>query len=307
MSVTVDRELVSFCAEVGTTGPVAVRGAGTRFEVGGPLAPETRVVAAPAGIREYRPEEMTVTVLAGTPVAELHAALSAAGQRSALAERGGTVGGALALGEDDLRVLARGKVRNSVLQLRYVSADGVLVKVGAPTVKNVSGFDVGRLMVGALGTLGLLAEAVLRTRPTPAVARWWRGEGIDPFAVRDLARSAAVVLFDGTTTTLQLEGHEVDVDADLVALGRLGAFRACEGPPPLPPHRWSLRPSELLRLDRHATGSYVASIGVGTVFADRPQARREPPAAVRAVAARLKAEFDPSGRLSPGRDLLAAH
>ncbi|MDA8296103.1 MAG: FAD-binding protein [Actinomycetota bacterium] len=307
MSVAVEGELASFCAEVGATGPVAVRGGGTRFSIGGPLAAETRVLGAPAGIREYRPEEMTVTVLAGTPVAELHAALAEAGQRSALPERGGSVGGALALGEDALGVLTRGKVRNAVLQLRYVSADGVLVKAGAPTVKNVSGFDVARLMVGALGTLGLLAEAVLRTRPIPAVATWLRAEGVDPQVVREAARSAAVVLFDGATTTVSLEGHGVDVDDDSRALGRLGTFTPCAGPPPLPAHRWSLRPAELRHLDVEATGAYVASIGVGTVFAERPQPRRELPAAVRALAERLKVEFDPTGRLSPGRDLLAAH
>lgn len=307
MSAAVEEELAAFCAEVGASGPVAVRGGGTRFSIGGPLAPDTRVLAAPVGIREYRPEEMTVTVLAGTPVAELHAALAAAGQRSALPERGGSVGGALALGEDDLGVLSRGKVRNAVLQLRYVSGDGVLIKVGAPTVKNVSGFDVARLMVGALGTLGLLAEAVLRTRPIPAVSTWRCAEGVDPFAAREVARSAAVVLFDGATTTVLLEGHGVDVEADARALARLGTFAPCAGPPPLPPHRWSLRPTELRRLDVQATGAYVASIGVGTVFAKRPQPRRELPAAVRALAERLKVEFDPAGRLSPGRDLLAAH
>src|SRR4051812_7469403 len=104
---------------------------------------------------------MTVRVRVGTTVAELHEALRAHGQRSALPERGGTVGGAIAVGHNDLHVLGRGRVRDAVLQLRYVSADGRLITGGGTTVKNVSGFDLPRLMVGALGTLGVLAEAVL--------------------------------------------------------------------------------------------------------------------------------------------------
>ena len=72
-------------------------------------------------------------------------------------------------------------------QVRYVSAEGTVVKAGGPTVKNVSGFDLCRLLVGSLGTLGLIAEVVLRTRPLPAAERWLAGEA-DPFA---LLRAAA--------------------------------------------------------------------------------------------------------------------
>ena len=167
-----DPVLRDFATEVGDTGPVAVAGARTRWSAGGDLHSDARVIDAPGGIAEYRPEEMTVRVRAGTPVAELHAALAEAGQRTALPERGGTVGGALAVGESDFRALGRGLVRASVLQVRYVSAEGRLINSGGPTVKNVSGFDLPRLMVGSLGTLGLLAEVILRTNPIPAVDRW---------------------------------------------------------------------------------------------------------------------------------------
>ena len=168
---TSDPVLFDFAALVGDADPISVRGNGTRWHVGGALADAARVVEAPAGIVDYQPSEMIVVVRAGTPVAALHAALAAAGQTSALPDRGGTVGGAIAVGENRLDRLGRGSVRDAVLQVRYVSAEGELVTGGGPVVKNVSGFNLPKLMVGSLGTLGLLAEVVLRTtrfRPSNA-------------------------------------------------------------------------------------------------------------------------------------------
>ena len=104
-----DPVLAAFADEVGTEGPVAVEGGRTRWNVGGASAPGTRLVAAPTGIVDYVPDEMTVTVRCGTPVAELHEALAERGQRTCLPERGGTVGGALAVGENSLHVLGRGR------------------------------------------------------------------------------------------------------------------------------------------------------------------------------------------------------
>src|SRR4051812_14537728 len=169
MSTTVvDEVLQEFAAQVGESGPVAIEGSRTRWSVGGELASGTRLLRAPAGILEHIPDEMTVRVRVGTTVAELHRVLAEAGQHTALPDRGGTVGGALAVGENDVRVLGRGWIRQSLLQVRYVSAEGRVVKGGGPTVKNVSGFDLPRLMVGSLGTLGLLAEVILRTNPIPS-------------------------------------------------------------------------------------------------------------------------------------------
>ncbi len=302
MSTLVDDPvLVAFAGEVGATGPVAVEGGRTRWSHCGAPDDGTRLVRAPTGIVEHRPEEMTVRVRAGTTVSELHEALAAAGQRSALPERGGTVGGALAVGENDLHCLGRGRLRAALLQVRYVSAEGVLVTGGGPTVKNVTGFDLPRLMVGAYGTLGLLAEAIVRTNPLPAVSCWLQSTDADPFAARDVLLRPSVVLWDGTTTWVQLEGHEPDVVSETIALGTVGTFTTNGDLPPLPPHRWSLRPSDLATLDRHALGSFVASIGVGNVFASHPQPRRELDPAALALSHRLKAEFDPTGRLNPGR------
>src|SRR5262245_52899089 len=200
---------------------------------------------------------MTVRVGAGTTVAELDDALGTHGQCVALpAHDGATVGGVLAVGRSGIRRLGWGPVRDTVLEVRYVSADGRLIKGGGPTVKNVSGYDLPRLFVGSLGTLGIIAEVVLRVRPIPACERWFRGE-TDPFVLLHRLHRPTTILWDGTTTWVLLDGHPDDVAAQ----GRLADLRATEGPPPSLSelrHRWSLAPSELAALPADGHGPFLA-------------------------------------------------
>jgi hypothetical protein len=99
-----------------------------------------------------------------------------------------------------------------------------------------------------------------------------------------------------------LEGHEPDVEAQRRALGATGSFTEADGPPDLPPNRWSLVPAELFDLDGAVTGPFVAAIGLGLVFADEPQPPRRLDRGAAEVSRRLKRNFDPTGRLNPGRD-----
>jgi len=301
-ALSTDAVLSAFASEVGDSARVSVEGGRTRWERGGTLEPDVRTLRAPHGIVAHRPEEMTVTVRAGTTVAELDAALARTGQRCALPDRGGTVGGAIVVGEHHLEVLGRGTVRACVLEVRYVSAEGRLIRGGGPTVKNVSGFDLPRLLTGSLGTLGLLAEVVVRTNPLPAAKVWLRLDGADPRSVRSASRTAAAVLWDGDQVHVGLEGHPDDLRDQIAALGRQAVVAEVEGPPPLPPHRWSLPPADVYLLDRTHTGAFVASIGVGTVFATPPQPPRRPDPGAATVGVRLKSLFDPTGRLNPGRN-----
>jgi glycolate oxidase FAD binding subunit len=114
------------------------------------------------------------------------------------------------------------------------------------------------------------------------------------------------VLWDGTTTWVLLDGHPADVDAQ----ARLTGMATAPGPPELPPHRWSLRPSALRSLAGGAVGDapggFVAEVGVGVVHRHAPQPPRPADPAVVALHRGIKARFDPTGRLSPGRDPLAA-
>ena len=303
-----DEALTGFAAEVGADGPVCVRGGGTRWRLGGEAAPGTREVAAPAGIVAFEPAEMTVRVRAGTPVAELQAALAAAGQRAALPERpGGTVGGALMAGESTIARLGLGPVRDALLQARYVCADGQVASAGAGTVKNVSGFDLCRLLVGSLGTLGLVGEALLRTVPVGESERWARLSAVDPRPVLS-CHTAASVLWDGTDVWVLLSGYGVDVDEDLGRLAELAAGPPddADGPPDLPPHRWSCTPAQAASFgqEKSAAARFVAEIGVGVVHASEPQPPRPVEPGVAELNRRFKERFDPTGRLNPGRDPL---
>ena len=296
-----DAALAAFADEVGADYPIAVHGGGTRWHLGGVLAENARLVEAPTGIVDYQPAEMIITVRAGTTTADLHAALAEHGQTCALPERGGTVGGAVAVGENRLDRLGRGSVRDAVLQVRYVSAEGEVVTGGGPVVKNVTGFNIPKLMVGSLGTLGLVAEVVLRTNPIPAVQRWVRGEHVDPRDLRDAVLRPGAVLWDGTSSWVLVEGHEVDVDAEIERLAGRAEITVVDAPPELPPYRWRLSPTEVSEADRLTDGDFVASIGVGTVWAaTAPPAREADPVAVQ-IGERMKQLFDPAGRLNPGR------
>ena len=291
-------DLTAFAAEVGTEGPVVAVGGRTQWDVGGAVDGVAREVRAPAGIVSHQPEEMIVRVGAGTRVADLDAAVAERGQAVALPDwPGATVGGVLAVGRAGVRRLGWGPVRDTLLEARYVSAEGRLVKAGGPVVKNVTGFDLCRLLVGSLGTIGLIAEVVLRVRPRPAVHRWLRGD-VDPFALRQRLHRPSSILWDGTTTWLLLEGHPADVEAQTAAAG--AACSEVDGPPPLPAGgRESVRPSAVAAL----TGSFVAEVGVGVVH--RPHAV-EPAAAhpsTLELQRRIKTLFDPTGRLNPGRSV----
>ncbi|HZA76611.1 MAG TPA: FAD-binding protein [Acidimicrobiales bacterium] len=301
--------VAAFAATVGPAeaGPVTVLGGRTQWNAGtagADIEVEAREVQAPAGIVALEAADMTVRVRAGTTVAELDAALAEAGQTVAMPPwTDATVGGVLAVGHSGLRQLGWGPVRDVLLEARVVSAEGRVVKAGGPTVKNVSGYDLCRLLVGSLGTLALIAEVVLRTRPRPPVERWLAGKA-DPSALAARLYRPAAILWDGTTTWVLLDGHPEDVAAQV----RLTGLEDVDGPPGLPPHRWSLRPSELRGLTpgtEAATGRFVAEVGVGVVHAELPPPARAVDPHVVGLHRRIKAVFDPTGRLNPARDPLA--
>lgn len=301
----------AFADEVGEEGRVAVAGGKTQWDVGGDLAGDVREVRAPSGVVAYEPAEMIVRVRAGTPLAELQAAVASSVQTvwiDADDPELATVGGILSVGRSGFRRLGRGPIRDAVLEVTAVDAAGRVVRSGAPLVKNVTGFDLPRLLVGSLGTLALMAEVVLRCRPAPEVELWWVGEDVDPFALAPRLYRPLSVLWDGSHTWVGLAGYAVDVrDQAITVLG--SRFRPCDGPPARPSgRRCSLPPAALRSLPGLGDG-WLAEVGVGLVHlapgsGDLPTA--SPEAGVRGLHEALKRRFDPSGRLNPGRSVLAA-
>ncbi len=294
-------EVAEFAGVVGESGPVAVVGARTHWHVGGAADAGAREVQAPCGIWEHEPSEMTVRCGAGTTVAELGTHLARTGQMVPLdpVDAAATVGGVLACGFSGHRRLRYGYVRDLVLQTRHVDATGKVVTAGGPTVKNVSGYDLPRLLVGSLGTLGLLAEVILRTLPVPPAAQWLVGDG-DPFAAFDLLYRPSSILWNGSHAWILLEGDPVDVAAEAAKLVPAG-FDPCDGPPPIPgTGRESMRPSDL-RVLAGTGGEWLAEVGIGLVHRHEPVPAAPVSSANAALMDQLKQRLDPDHRLNPGR------
>ncbi len=155
--------------------PLRIRGGGSKDFYGQRLQGELLDTRALAGITGYEPSELVVTVRAGTPLAELEAVLAEQGQclpfEPPRFAAGGTVGGMVACGLSGPARAAVGSVRDYVLGLGLLNGRAELLVFGGQVMKNVAGYDVSRLMAGALGTLGLITEVSLKVLPqAPAEA-----------------------------------------------------------------------------------------------------------------------------------------
>ncbi len=124
------------------------------------------------GVIEYQPEEYTITVLAGTPVAQVEQLLAQHGQYlpfdPLLSEQGATLGGTVAAGLSGPGRQRYGGVRDFIIGVRFVDGQGQLVRGGGKVVKNAAGFDLPKLLVGSLGRLGVLVELSFKVFPGPA-------------------------------------------------------------------------------------------------------------------------------------------
>ena len=162
-------ETVRVAAAAGA--PLEIRGGGTRAFYGNAIEGRPVSTCALAGIIDYAPKELVVTARAGTPLAALEETIR--GERQMLAFEpphfgsGATLGGAIATGMSGPRRPYSGAARDFVLGLRVVDGTGEALGFGGRVMKNVAGFDVARLMTGALGTLGIITEVSLKCLPLP--------------------------------------------------------------------------------------------------------------------------------------------
>lgn len=240
MDITSEQALVD--AVKGASGPLAVRGGGTR---GVPATGDVLSVAGLNGITLYEPGAMTVVAQAGTPVADIEAALAKENQRLAfepmdhravLGSAGTpTIGGVMAANISGPRRISVGAARDFLLGVRFVDGRGAVVKNGGRVMKNVTGYDLVKLMAGSFGTLGVLREVSMKVLPRPEMQATLVLHGLDdaqgiaalasglgsPFEVTGAAHSPAL-----RTTMLRIEGFETSV---AYRLGKLRDLLAATG------------------------------------------------------------------------------
>ena len=158
-------------AAVAARSPLRIRGGGTKDFYGQVLAGEVLDTTPCQGIVDYDPTELVVTVRAGTRLAHVERTMRAEGQMLACEPprfgEEATIGGFVASGLSGPRRPYAGAVRDLVLGVRIVDGKGDDLRFGGRVMKNVAGFDVARLMTGALGTLGVITEVSLRCMPMP--------------------------------------------------------------------------------------------------------------------------------------------
>jgi glycolate oxidase FAD binding subunit len=158
-------------AVLDTAGTIGIAGAGTAAGWAGPLAPVDAVLDTTGltGVITHNPGDMTVSVRAGTPLRQLQDELAPHGQHvsfdAARVADGATVGGLVATADAGPAALVFGSMRDLVIGVTLVLADGTVARSGGHVIKNVAGYDLAKLMHGSYGALGVLAEVVLRLHP----------------------------------------------------------------------------------------------------------------------------------------------
>jgi len=215
---------------------VVVVGNGSKLGLGNPpervdLVVRTRRLDR---VLEHAAGDLVAKVEAGVHLADLQAALAPAGQWLALdpPEPGATVGGVVAANASGPRRLRYGTVRDLIIGITVVLADGTVAHAGGKVVKNVAGYDLSKLFCGSLGTLGLIAEATFRLHPRPEAAAVVTLQVERPEqlweAVRRLLRSTLVpsaielTWYERTgRLTVVIEGIRPGVEAQAAAAARL--------------------------------------------------------------------------------------
>jgi glycolate oxidase FAD binding subunit len=225
-------------AVAGAAGPLLVRGGGTRTL--GHAVGEVLETSALVGVELYEPGALTLVVRAGTPVAQVDRIL--AGERQRLAfevpdlcgllgrEGVSTIGGVLAANASGPRRVQVGAARDAALGVRFVDGTGTVVKNGGRVMKNVTGYDLVKLMAGSRGTLGVLTEVSFKVQALPEAEATLVIEGLGDAAGLQALRVALGSPFDVSGAARHTGRSLVRVEgmAGSVAY-RVGRLRAVVG------------------------------------------------------------------------------
>ena len=179
--------VMKLCAARNLT--VSAQGGGTK-PWGLPIVPSLRLYTTRiCGIREHSWQDLTATVAAGTTWDEFQRTLAKQGQQvalDALSPQHATVGGVLATNDSGLLRMKYGSLRDLVLGMTIVLADGTIARTGGKVVKNVAGYDLPKLLTGSFGTLGIITEATFRLHPLPKCTSTFTVRSTDIVPLADL-------------------------------------------------------------------------------------------------------------------------
>jgi glycolate oxidase FAD binding subunit len=201
--------------------PLVINGGGSKTFYSNDCDGKPLAVNGHNGVVEYEPKELVVTVRAGTPLRELQQQLAAEGQMLPFEPPAfgdsATIGGTIACGLSGPRRPFAGSARDFVLGCKVLTGKGEVIEFGGKVIKNVAGYDVSRLMTGALGTLGVVLEVSLKVLPIPEhevtlAMPAHVNEAIDIMSARagqPLPLSA--LCYDGEAVIIRLSGTEAGI------------------------------------------------------------------------------------------------
>jgi glycolate oxidase FAD binding subunit len=242
----------------GAKGPLAILGGGTRgIDVAGDVLNTSGI----SGINLYEPGALTIVVKAGTPLCEVEVALAAERQRLAFepmdyrgllgVEGEPTIGSVVAGNISGPRRIQVGAARDFTLGVRFVDGQGTIIKNGGRVMKNVTGYDLVKLMSGSWGTLGVLSEVSLKVLPLPETDATLQIHGlkmkdaVDAMAAAlgsayDVSGAAHLPTDDGGVTMIRVEGFEASVAYRIAQLRKvLGKFGAEMSDAMTPSDKWA--------------------------------------------------------------------
>ncbi|MGF6227383.1 glycolate oxidase FAD binding subunit [Inquilinus ginsengisoli] len=227
--------------------PLELAGRGSKRGFGRPVqAAHALDLSGLAGIEVYEPEELVLTARPGTPMVEIEAALAACGQALAFEPPDlgslyggpagvGTLGGVVGCNLSGPRRLKAGAARDHVLGIEAVSGRGQAFRSGGRVVKNVTGYDLPKLLTGAFGTLAAMTRITVKVLPAPETVRTLAIAGLDnaagvavltraltsPYEVSGAAHLPAGILGDAARSLVRVEGFGPSVDSRVASLSQL--------------------------------------------------------------------------------------
>lgn len=211
--------------------PLQIFGGGTRQGLGHAVTGDALHVGNLSGISVYEPGALTIVAQAGTPVAEIEKVLAGERQRLAFepmehsyiygSDGASTIGGIVACNISGPRRIQAGACRDYLLGVRFIDGQGTVLKNGGRVMKNVTGYDLVKLMAGSYGTLGVLSEMSFKVLPEPETVATIRVAGLTDEVARQAMSDALTSPFDVTgaahfpgaeaETYIRLEGFEGSV------------------------------------------------------------------------------------------------